>query len=172
MAVFMTSGQTTARATTRPGPRPAVRAGERQRAKQDRIVAIAMEHFARHGYEGARAEAIAAAAGVWKGAIFGYVGSKARLFLPAYQSPTRPFSRYLDAPADVLDQGFFAAVSYWLEHTPHLIHEDCIPYRVVLFCSYCSDLELKCEISKYMQRDDPYVTREFVQFGVDHGEGR
>jgi len=172
MAVFMTSGQTTARATTRPGPRPAVRAGERQRAKQDRIVAIAMEHFARHGYEGARAEAIAAAAGVSKGAIFGYFGSKAGLFLAAYQSATRTFSRYLDAPADVLDQGFFAAVSYWLEHTPHLIHEDWLPYRVVLIGSYCSDLDLKREISKYMQRDDPYGTREFVQFGVDHGEVR
>src|SRR6266699_4935599 len=166
----MTSGQVVT--TMRPARRPAVRAGERQRAKQDKIVAIAMEQFARHGYEGARAEAIAAAAGVSKGAIFGYFGSKAGLFLAAYQSAARTFSRYLDAPADVLDQGFFAAVSYWLEHTPHLIHEDWIPYRVVLIGSYCSDLDLKREISKYMQRDDPYVTREFVQFGVDHGEGR
>jgi AcrR family transcriptional regulator len=168
----MTPGQTTAAAAVRPGPRPAVRAGERQRAKQDRIVAIAMEHFARHGYEGARAEAIAAAAGVSKGAIFGYFGSKAGLFLAAYQSATRTFSRYLDAPGDVLDRGFFATMAYWLEHTPHLIHEDWIPYRVVLIGSYCADLQLKREISKYMQHEDPYGTREFVQFGVERGEVR
>jgi TetR/AcrR family transcriptional regulator len=68
----MTSGQTTARTAIRAGQKPAVRAGERQRARQDKIVAIAMEHFARHGYEGARVEAIAAAAGVAKGEIFGY----------------------------------------------------------------------------------------------------
>src|SRR5215468_4323907 len=98
----MTSGQTTVRAPIRGSQRSAVRAAERQRAKQDRIIAIAMEHFAKHGYEGARAEAIAAAAGVSKGAIFGYFGSKAGLFLTAYQSATRTFSRYLDAPADVL----------------------------------------------------------------------
>jgi len=149
-----------------------VRAGERQRAKQDKIVAVAMEHFARHGYEGAKAEAIAAAAGVSKGAIFGYFGSKAGLFLAAYQSATRTFSRYLEAPDEILSRGFFATISYWLANTPHLIHEDWIPYRVVLIGSYCSDLDLKREISKYMQSEDPYGTREFVEFGVERGEVR
>lgn len=136
--------------------RPAIRAGERQRAKQDKIIAIAMEHFATYGYEGARAETIATAAGVSKGTVFGYFGSKAGLFLAAYQAATRTFSKYLDAPAEILGEGFFATISYWLAHTPHLIHEDWIPYRVVLIGSYCADLQLKREISKYMQREDPY----------------
>lgn len=149
-----------------------MRASERQRAKQDKIIAVAMEHFARHGYEGAKAEAIAAAAGVSKGAIFGYFGSKAGLFLAAYQNATRTFSQYLEAPDEILSQGFFATISYWLAHTPHLIHEDWIPYRVVLIGSYCSDLELKREISKYMQGEDPYGTRKFVEFGVERGEVR
>ena len=177
----MTTGQTTVRAGEpsarwvppgRPPGTAPVRAGERQRAKQDKIVAVAMEHFARHGYEGAKAEAIAAAAGVSKGAIFGYFGSKAGLFLAAYQSATRTFSRYLEAPDEVLAKGFFATISYWLAHTPHLIHEDWIPYRVVLIGSYCSDLELKREIMKFMQSEDPYGTREFVEFGVERGEVR
>src|SRR5215470_4118964 len=168
----MTSGQTTARTAMRAGQKPAMRAGARQRARQDKIVAIAMEHFARHGYEGARVEAIAAAAGVSKGAIFGYFGSKAGLFLATHESATRTFSRYLEAPAGVLRQGFFATISYWLANTPHMIHEDWIPYRVVLIGSYCSDLALKREITKYMQSEDPYGTRKFVQFGVDRGEVR
>ncbi len=149
-----------------------MRAGDRQRAKQDKIVAIAMEHFAKHGYEGARVEAIASGAGVSKGAIFGYFGSKAGLFLATYQSATQAFSRYLEAPDEVLDLGFFATISYWLEHTPHMIHEDWIPYRVVLIGSYSSDLALKREITKFMQSEDPYGTREFVQFGVRRGEVR
>jgi AcrR family transcriptional regulator len=152
--------------------RPAVRAGERQRAKQDKIIAIAMEHFATHGYDQARAEAIAAAAGVSKGTIFGYFGSKAGLFLAAYKAATRTFSKYLDAPPEILDQGFFATIGYWLAHTPHLIHEDWIPYRVVLIGSYCTDLQLMREIGKYMQREDPYGTRAFVEFGVKRGEVR
>jgi AcrR family transcriptional regulator len=168
----MTSGQTGV-------PRPAlavlrepIRAGDRQRARQDRIVAVAMEHFAKHGYEGAKAEAIAAAAGVSKGAVFGYFGSKAGLFLAAYRRATQTFSKYLEAPAEVLEQGFFATISYWLAATPHMIHEDWIPYRVVLIGTYCSDLALKREISKYMQTEDPYGTRDFVRTGVERGEVR
>jgi AcrR family transcriptional regulator len=152
--------------------RPAIRAGERQRAKQDKIIAVAMEHFAARGYEGARAEAIAAAAGVSKGAIFSYFGSKAGLFLAAYKTATRAFSKYLDAPAEILEQGFFATISYWLANTPHLIQEDWIPYRVVLIGNYCTDLELMRDIGKYLQREDPYGTRAFVEFGVERGDVR
>lgn len=168
----MTSGQTSTSPRAGALVREPVRAGERQRAKQDRIVAVAMEHFARHGYEGARAEAIAAAAGVSKGAVFGYFGSKAGLFLAAYRRATMTFSKYLDAPPEVVEQGFFATISYWLAATPHMIHEDWIPYRVVLIGTYCSDLALKREISKYMQTEDPYGTREFVRAGVERGEVR
>lgn len=164
----MTHGQV----VTGPWPRPAVRAGGRQRAKQDKIVAVAMEQFAAHGYEGTRAEAVAAAAGVSKGAVFGYFGSKAGLFLAAYQAATRTFSKYLDAPADILRQGFFATIGYWLAQTPHMIGEDWIPYRVVLIGNYCADLQLKREIGKYMQREDPYGTVAFVRFGVERGEVR
>jgi len=45
-----------------------------------------MELFATDGYERTTAEAVAAAAGVSKGAVFGYFGSKAGLFLAAYQA--------------------------------------------------------------------------------------
>lgn len=131
-----------------------------------------MEQFARNGYEGARVEVIAAEAGVAKGAVFGYFTSKAGLFLAAYQAATGSFSKYLDAPADVISQGFFGTIGYWLDSTPHMIHEDWIPYRVVLIGSYCSDLALKREITQYMLREDPYGTRDFVQFGVDRGEIR
>ena len=72
----MTTGQTAA----------VRRAPERQRARQERILQVAMEHFARHGYEDARAEEIAAGAGVSKGTVFGYFETKAGLFLAAYQA--------------------------------------------------------------------------------------
>jgi len=61
----MTTGQGTA-------VRAGRRAPERQRARQERILAVAMEHFATRGYEAARVEEIASEAGVSKGAVFGY----------------------------------------------------------------------------------------------------
>jgi len=131
-----------------------------------------MEQFAASGYEGARMEAIAASAGVSKGAVFSYFTSKAGLFLAAYQTATRSLRTYLDVPAQVVSRGFFAVITYWLENTPQFVREDWVPYRVALLGNYCSDLQLKRWITQYLVREDPYGTRAFVQFGIDRGEVR
>ena len=131
-----------------------------------------MRHFAERGYDGVRIEEIAREAGVAKGAVFGYFSSKDGLFLAAYQAAARSFSRYLDAPPEVLAAGFFAVIRYWIEHTPHLIHEDWVPYRVTLLGNYCSSLQLRREITQFMLREDPYGTQTFVQFGIERGELR
>jgi AcrR family transcriptional regulator len=161
----MTTGQGTA-------VQPARRAPERQRARQERILQVAMEHFARRGYEDARAEEIAAEAGVSKGAVFGYFETKAGLFLAAYQAAARSFPAYLDAPAAVRDEGFFAVLRYWIGRTPHLIHEDWVPYRVTLIGNYCAGLQLRREITQFLAREDPYGTQGFVRFGLERGEVR
>jgi TetR/AcrR family transcriptional regulator len=131
-----------------------------------------MEQFAARGYEGTKAETIAAAADVSKGAVFAYFGSKAGLFLAAYKAAAGSFSKYLDAPASVLAEGFFAVLAHWLEHTPDLIRENWIPYRVTLLGNYCSDLQLRRSITHFLRAEDPYGTRALVQFGIDRGEVR
>jgi AcrR family transcriptional regulator len=168
----MTLGQSAAEPLGGPGGRTPARALERQRAKREKIIAVAMEQFAAHGYEGARVEMIAAGAGVAKGTVFGYFTSKAGLFLAAYQAAARSFSSYLEAPPEVRGQGFFAVIGYWLRRTPHLIHEDWVPYRVTLVGNYCSSLQLRREITQFLLREDPYGTQAFVQFGVERGEIR
>ena len=169
----MTSGQMmiASAGPAAPGRAP-VRAPARQLARQERIVAVAMRHFAERGYEGVRIEEIAREAGVAKGAVFGYFTSKAGLFLAAYQAAARSFSSYLEAPAEVREQGFFAVIRYWLGRTPHLIHEDWVPYRVTLLGNYCSSLQLRREITQFLLREDPYGTQAFVRFGIERGEIR
>jgi TetR/AcrR family transcriptional regulator len=162
----MTSGQTVVR------PREPARAAARQFARQERIVGVAMRHFAERGFSGVPIEEIARDAGVAKGAVFGYFGSKSGLFLAAYQAAARSFSRYLDAPAEILAEGFFAVITYWIEQTAHLIREDWVPYRVTLLGNYCSSLPLRREITQFLLREDPYGTQAFVQFGIDRGEVR
>ncbi len=149
-----------------------VRSPARQLARQERIVVVAMRHFAELGYEDARVDEIAREAGVAKGAVFGYFTSKAGLFLAAYRAAARTFSSYLEAPPDVREQGFFEVIRYWLVRTPHLIHEDWVPYRVTLLGNYCSSLPLRREITQFLLREDPYGTQAFVQFGIDRGEIR
>lgn len=170
----MTTGQTGPSPVVSRGPadRVPVRATARQAARQEQIVRVAMRHFAERGYDGVRIEEIAREAGVAKGAVFGYFTSKDGLFLAAYQAASRSFSCYLDAPADVVADGFFAVISYWIEHTPHLIHEDWVPYRVTLLGNYCSSLQLRREITQFLLNEDPYGTQAFVEFGIARGEIR
>src|SRR5919205_4143160 len=147
-------------------PRP------RSEAKRSRIVEAATQHFAEHGYNDARVGDIASALGIAKGSIFQHFGSKDGLFFEVYKKAVRSFSRYLDAPTEVRELGFFEVVRYWLERTEHLIREDWIPYRVSLLGNYGTDLALKREINRFLLAEDPYGTVAFVRYGMERGELR
>ena len=131
-----------------------------------------MRHFAEHGYHAARVGDLAAELGIAKGSVFQHFGSKEGLFLAAYQRAVTSLSAYLDAPASVLEQGFFATLSYWLERTEHLVSEDWVPYRVALIGNYEVGLNLKREINRFLTTEDPYGTMAFVQRGIERGEVR
>src|SRR5437660_4767908 len=142
----------------------------RSEAKRSRIIDTAMQHFAENGYHAARVGDIAALLGIAKGTIFQHFGSKDRLFFEVYKRAVRSFSKYLDVPAEVRPEGFFAVLRYWLVSTEHLVHEDWIPYRISLLGNYGTDLVLKREINRFLITEDPYGTVNFVRFGLERRE--
>jgi len=142
----------------------------RSEGKRTRIVDAAMRHFAEQGYDAARVGDLAAMLGIAKGSIFQHFGSKDGLFLEVYKKAARSFPRYLDAPAEVRDRGFFEVLRYWLTRTERLVHEDWIPYRVSLLGNYGTNLALKREINRFMLAEDPYGTVAFVRFGQQRAE--
>ncbi len=144
----------------------------RSESKRSKIIDVAMRHFAEQGYHAARVGDMATELGIAKGSIFQHFGSKDGLFFEVYKKAVRSFSRYLDAPAEVRERGFFEVVRYWLERTEHLIREDWIPYRVSLLGNYGTDLALKREINRFLLAEDPYGTVAFVRFGIERGELR
>ena len=144
----------------------------RSEAKRARIVEAATQHFAEHGYHDARVGDIATALGIAKGSIFQHFGSKDGLFFEVYKRAVRSFSKYLDVPAEVRQEGFFAVLRYWLVSTEHLVHEDWIPYRISRLGNYGTDLVLKREINRFLISEDPYGTVSFVRFGLERGELR
>lgn len=146
--------------------------GSRSDAKRETILDAAMRHFAEQGYEGARMEDIAAELGIAKGSIFQHFGSKAGLFLAAYKRAVALLPAWLDAPREVVDEGFWAVLRYWLDHTEHLVRDTWVPYRVSLIGNYGTDLKLKREINRFLLSEDPYGTLDFVEFGVERGEVR
>jgi TetR/AcrR family transcriptional regulator len=147
-------------------PRP------RSEAKRARIIDAAMRHFAEQGYHGARVGDISAQLGIAKGSVFQHFGSKDGLFFEVYKKAVRTFPAYLDAPAEVCDEGFFGVLRYWLARTEHMLHEDWIPYRISLLGNYGTDLTLKREINRFLMTEDPYGTVAFVRFGVQRAELR
>jgi AcrR family transcriptional regulator len=140
--------------------------------KRDRILVCAMRLFAEHGYRGAKIEDIAAELQIAKGSIFQHFGSKASLFLDAYKRAVTALPAWLDAPAEILDEGFFSVVDYWLDRTEHLINEDRVAYRVAVVGNYGTDLALRREINRFLLSEDPYGTLEFVEWGQARGEVR
>ncbi len=131
-----------------------------------------MRHFAEHGYQRARIEDIATELQIAKGSVFQHYGSKAGLFLAAYERAVRSLPGWLDAPAEVKDAGFFAVVRYWFEESEHLIKEDWVPNRVALIGNYGTDLDLKRSINRFLVSEDPYGTLEFIEWGQRGGEVR
>jgi len=144
----------------------------RSDAKRTRIIEAATQHFAEHGYHAARVGDIAAALGIAKGSVFQHFGSKDGLFFEVYKRAVRSFAKYLDAPSEVREAGFFEVLRYWLVRTEHLLREDWIPYRISLLGNYGTDLLLKREINRFLIAEDPYGTVSFVRFGLERRELR
>jgi AcrR family transcriptional regulator len=144
----------------------------RSEAKRARIIELATQHFAEHGYHAARVGDIAAALGIAKGSVFQHFGSKDGLFFEVYKRAVRSFPKYLDAPAEIRQTGFFEVLRYWLVRTEHLVHEDWIPYRISLLGNYGTDFVLKREINRFFITEDPYGTVSFVRFGLERREVR
>ena len=141
-------------------------------ARRERIVEVAMRHFAEHGYRGARVEDIANEVAVAKGTVFLDFSNKEGLFLAAYQRAVSSLPAWLDAPGEVLDGGFWATLDWWLERTEEFGREDWVANRVALIGRYDTGLGLRRPIDRFMRSEDPYGTLEFVEFGVGRGEVR
>ena len=142
------------------------------RSKKDLIVDVAMLHFAEHGYRGARVEDIASEVGVAKGTVFLHFGNKEGLFLAAYERAVSVLPAWLDAPLEIVGQGFWAVLDYWLERTEEFLSEQWVPNRVAMIGRYDTGLGLRQPISRFMRSEDPYGTLEFVEFGVGGGDIR
>ncbi len=140
--------------------------------RRERIVEVAMRHFAEHGFRGAHVDDIAHEVGVAKGTVFLDFGSKEGLFLASYQRAIRMLPAWLDAPSEVVDRGFWATLDWWLERTEEMALSDPVPNRIAQIGRYDTGLGLRQPIDRFMRSEDPYGTLEFVEFGVGRGEVR
>jgi AcrR family transcriptional regulator len=140
--------------------------------RRDRILEVAMRQFADRGYRGTRVEDVATEVGVAKGTVFLDFGSKETLFLEAFKRAVSLLPAWLDAPADVVEQGFWAVLDWWLQRAEELVASDPVPNRVALIARTDTNLDIRRPVDRFMRSEDPYGTLEFVEFGVRRGELR
>jgi AcrR family transcriptional regulator len=158
---------------TPPKPQAASRRAPRAigESKRNRIVDAATTLFAQRGYHRARMDDLAAVLDISKGSIFQHFGTKEQLFLEVYKTALRTFPRYLDIPGE-MQLGFFEVLRYWLLRSERLVHEQWVPYRILLLGNYATELTLKREINRFHIAQDPFGAVDFVQFGLQRGELR
>lgn len=140
--------------------------------RRDRILDVAMRRFAEHGYRGTRVEDVAAEVGIGKGTIFLDFGSKEALFVEAFKRAVSMLPAWLDAPADVVERGFWSVLDWWLQRAEELVAADPVPNQVALIGRHDAGLEIRRPIDRFMRSEDPYGTLEFVEFGVGRGDVR
>jgi AcrR family transcriptional regulator len=141
-------------------------------SRRDRTLEAAMRHFADRGYRGTRVEDVANEVGVAKGTVFLDFGSKEGLFLEAFKRAVSLLPAWLDAPEDVVEQGFWAVLDWWLQRAEELVASDPVPNRVALIARYDTGLDIRRPVDRFMRSEDPYGTLEFVEFGVKRDEIR
>jgi AcrR family transcriptional regulator len=144
----------------------------RSRAKRQKILEAATQHFAEHGYQPTRVEDIAQKLGIAKGSIFQHFGSKEGLFLECYKKAVGEQPKYVDAPAEVIEQGFFSTLRYWLETAENRIRNNWTAFRISVIGDYGTSLTLKREINRFLDAKDPYGVSSFVRMGIERGELR
>jgi AcrR family transcriptional regulator len=140
--------------------------------RRERILEAAMRHFAESGYRGTRVEDVANEVGVAKGTVFLDFGSKEGLFLEAFKRAVSMLPAWLDAPAEIVEQGFWGILDWWLQRAEDQVAADPVPNRVALIARYDTGLVIRRPVDRYMRGDDPYGTAAFVEFGVKRGEIR
>ena len=131
-----------------------------------------MRHFAEHGYRGGRVEDIAADVGVAKGTVFLDFGSKEGLFLAAYQRAVSMLPAWLDAPEDVIEEGFWATLDWWLDHTEDFVSRDPVPNRIAVIGRDDPGRGGRRAIERGMGIEVPFGPQEVVELGAGRSEVR
>ncbi len=141
-------------------------------SRREAIIEVAMRQFAERGYPGCRIEDIAAEVGIAKGTVFWDFTTKEGLFLATFERAVSMLPAWLDAPADVVERGFWPVLDWWLERTEEVVSADPVPNRVALIGRRGTGLGMRRPIERLLRSEDPYGTLEFVEFGVGRSELR
>lgn len=120
--------------------------------KQEAVRAAALEEFVAHGYGGASTNAITRRAGISKGLLFHYFGSKKNLFLYLVDFVTERLFDYFNALAHDRPRDIFDRISQWSLLKFRMIQDNLLYYRFLFEAIVDRPKGLEKEMAEYERR--------------------
>ncbi|MGE5579089.1 MAG: TetR/AcrR family transcriptional regulator [Bacillota bacterium] len=134
--------------------------------KRQKILQAAISEFAENGYEKASTNAIVKGAGIAKGLLFHYFGSKKNLYLYALEHAIDFYVDYFmkslgNLPGDLLDR-----LMRWAELKLRMFSEHPLMYRMGVTTIQDVPPDVKAEVSRIYSRTTERLMPAFLE-GVD-----
>ncbi len=116
-------------------------------SKKENILSACIEEFAEHGYERANTNRICASAGVSKGLIFHYFGSKQQLFMMALEKCVADILHTFNN-ISIDEQDFISSILKYSANKCEYFSDNPQCYKFMLKAFYDAPQELQAEMSK------------------------
>lgn len=144
-----------------------------QPEKQNRVLEAAVEEFAKKGYGRASMNLVVERAGISKGALFKYFGSKGGLFAFVYRMALERIKGYLKAVRDQSrGEPFFSRLEKVMWAGVLFIQEKPGLARIYHNILFTGDSPYKAGILEELQRESVEFIQGLVQDGIQRGDLR
>lgn len=141
--------------------------------KKGRVLEAAIREFADKGYAGASMNRVVQEAGISKGALFQYFGSKSGLFVYVYKMAFGLVKDYLRAVREeTKDEDFFMRLERIMDAGIRFIQTQPGLARIYYHLLYTGDSPYQEEMLRELKRESHRFIRSLVEHGMDKGQVR
>ncbi len=134
--------------------------------KKQKIIGICMEEFAEHGYVKASTNAIVKKAGISKGILFHYFGSKKNLYFYIIDHIMDYFVDRLKGFDGNMSKDLFEKIWEWTSRKMNIMSENPVAYKILLSIFNNTPDELRKEVIDREKRVQEIMMPHFVS-GLD-----
>lgn len=139
--------------------------------KQQRILEAAIDEFSDRGYEKASMNVVVQKAGISKGALFKYFGSKSGLFAFIYRIALNQVKDYLRTVRDKSqDENFFRRLEKIMAAGVDFVHRYPGLARIYYHIIFTGDSPYKDEILKELHRESLRFIQSLIEDGIQRGD--
>ena len=141
--------------------------------KQQRVLEAAIDEFSDRGYEKASMNVVVQKAGISKGAIFKYFGSKGGLFAFIYRIALNQVKDYLRTVRDEsYSENFFKRLEKIMTAGVDFVHRHPGLARIYYRIIFTGDGPYKSEILEELHRESLKFIQSIVEEGIQQGDLR